>query len=99
MATIGENDDDFLEQLIDFLEPNLKMLYNHHLVLLTETVFLFREQFNELFFVKIHNECTNRINKFTHEENMKLKWIFTESRKYLPSSPFIYPTLYYNIYL
>ena len=86
-AFFGQNDDDFLEQLIDFIEPYLTMVNNYDLLYLTDTVCHQTQEFSELFFIKIKNECHKRINQFNDEEIKSLQHIFTGLNENFPGSP------------
>ena len=87
-AYLGENDDGFLEQLINFLEPHFRMINNNDLLYLVDTVSCHPQEFSESFLIKIKNECHERTNQFTHEEIRVLQVIFNRLNENLPSSPF-----------
>ena len=92
MATLKENDLEFLKELVNYLDPKLKILDKNDLINLARVALIYLKQYNE-FYVKIHNECVDRINEFTSQEKNILKETFTKSKAYLPSSPFIYSAL------
>jgi len=93
MSTIKMNDKQFLKRLSGELESKLPDLENSDLVNLARAFTLYVKQ-DEDFYLKIHEECCNRINHLGTQDKNLLKETFTKAKAYVGNSPFVDVTLY-----